>query len=95
MTPFDNEVSLWVSAYKNKAYTGIFTAEIDVTESNSILRIFVEDTQDGRLVDFVEEMQPETGPFRLNYTVRCLTAGQKTVRFAEQCQVINSAVEVR
>jgi serine/threonine protein kinase len=96
MTPFDNEVSLWVSAYKSKAYTGIFTAEIDVTESNSILRIIVEDTLDGRLVDFVEEMQPEAGVYRLSYTVRCLTAGQKTVRvLLNNIEVLNSAVEVR
>ena len=96
MTPFDSEVSLWVSAYKDKIYTGLLTAEIDVTESNSILRIIVEDTQDGRLVDFVEEMQPEEGVYRLNYTVRCLTAGQKTVRvLLNNVEVLNSAVEVR
>jgi len=96
ITPFNNEVSLWVSAYKNKKYTGLLTAEIDVEESNSVLRIIVEDTLDSRVVDFVEEMQPETGVYRLNYTVRCLTAGPKTVKvLLNNVEVLNSAVEVR
>jgi serine/threonine-protein kinase len=95
MTPFANEISLWVSAYKNKTYTGRLTASIDITESNSIMRIIVEDTLDGRLVDFVEEMQPDVGMYNLDYTVHCMTSGQKTVRvLLNNAEVLNSAVEV-
>ena len=96
MTPFANEISLWVSAYKNKTYTGRLAASIGITESNSIMRIIVEDTLDGRLVDFVEEMQPDVGTYNLDYTVRCMTSGQKTVRvLLNNVEVLNSAVEVQ
>jgi hypothetical protein len=96
MTPLTNEISLWVSAFKDKPYTGRLTAAIEVTENDSIMRIVVEDTLGGRLVDFVEEMQPVAGVYNMDYTVRCMTSGQKTVKvFLNNVEVLNSAVEVQ
>jgi serine/threonine protein kinase len=96
MTPFANEVTLWVSAYKDKKYTGKLTAAINVTENDTIMRIIVQDTLDGRIVDFVQEMQPDVGVLNLDFDVRCMTSGQKTVKvLLNNVEVLSRAVDVK
>ncbi len=94
--PFANEVTLWISAYMEKQYTGRFTAFIDVTEKESIIRIVVEDTLDGRKVSFVQEMQPDVGVLPLDMDIECLTGGQKIVRvLLNNAEVLSSTIEVK
>jgi len=96
MTPFTDEITLWVSEFKDKKYTGKLTSSINVPESNMVMRIIVEDTIDSQKVDFVQEMQPDAGIFNLNYTIHCITSGKKTVKvLLNKVEVLNSAVEVQ
>ncbi len=79
-TPFSNEVTLWVSAFEDKPYSAMLMAQIDIIESDSTVRIIVEEVLDGRIVGFVHERQPDVGILQLDYRVYCLTGGVKTVR---------------
>ncbi len=95
-TPFTNEVTLWISAFTDKKYTGRYSASINVVEKESILRIIVEDMLDGRRVSFVQEMQPDAGILPLDLNVSCLTEGQKTIRvLLNNVEVSSSTIEVK
>lgn len=95
-TPFTNEITLWISAYTDKKYGGQLTAPINVPEPDSILRIVVEDMVDGRTVNFVQEMQPEVGILNLDYSVFCVSTGQRTVRvLLNNVEVYSNTIDVK
>ncbi len=95
-TPFVNEITLWISAFKDKPYSGRFYASVNVAEKESILRIIVEDTLDRHKVSFVQEMQPEVGVLPLDLSINCLTEGQKTIRvLLNNVEVLSSTIEVK
>ena len=92
---YTDEIALWISAYTDKKYSGRLTTSIDVVDDESILRIIVEDSVDGRIVNFTQEMQPDKGLFALDYNFGCLTAGEKTVRvLLNNVEVYRDAIDV-
>ncbi len=95
-TPLASEVTLWISAYTDKQYSGSFSATVNITEEDSILRIIVEDMLEGRSVRFAQEMQPEVGMLPLNMDIKCLTAGQKTVRILlNNVEISSTTIDVK
>jgi serine/threonine-protein kinase len=94
-TPFSNEVTLWVSAFQDKKYSGMLIAQIDIAEKESTVRTFVEDSVDGQIVSFVQERQPDIGILALDYRVYCMTGGVKTVRvFVNGVETYTGEIEV-
>ncbi len=81
-TSFDDEIDLWISAFKQKDYHALFSATVDVTDKDSKIKIVMQTVYNGVPINLVVGTADATssGSIKIDQDITSISGGKKTVK---------------
>ncbi len=78
-TSYTDDVYITISKYKNQYFKGKVTANIDITEKESKVKVVLKDVINGQTVNFTKESIEDLGKLFLNIDLTSASGGSKNV----------------
>lgn len=78
-TSYTDDVYITISKYKNQYFKGKLTANLNISEKESKVRIVLKDVINGQAVNFTKESIEDLGRLSLNIDLTSTTGGAKSV----------------
>ena len=94
-TSYSKEIDLWISQYKQKDYYALFTAQVDIPENDSKIRIVLMAEQNDVNINYVVESkeEPYSGSVPIELELASVSGGTKTVKvFVNNVESISEEV---
>lgn len=81
-TSYSKEIDLWISQYKQKDYYALFTAQVDIPENDSKIRIVLVTAQNDVNINYVvgSKEEPFSGSVPIELELTSVSGGTKTVK---------------
>ena len=77
----DSDIDLWVSDYQSKPYTCHFEESIEITEKESKVKVVLEDTINGNIVNYIIfETSEDVGKYDIKRDIDFMASGEKNVK---------------
>ena len=78
---FEDDIDVWISKYTGAKYEGYISPSLEIPEKESQIKIVLEETVSGQIVNFVmQEIPADTGYYSAHMSLESVSSGSKTVR---------------